>query len=131
MNKLTILTFNNFDQYFWKTNTGYKSSINIQKFSNSSINRVLENDAKIILIDFYFSRITLVEEQRICSNIINEINHFGKRINLFFLSASYAGEPMMCYQNQFCHIKGHNFSIHLFKALHSVLNKSISFQKAK
>lgn len=129
MKNLSILKLNDFDTFFWKAKLGFNREFDLYKYSEESLAEVKENST-VIIVDFYFSKTSLDEEQQIRLDIIDELVFAQREIQLFFLSPSYAGESMLKIKRSNLEIKGHNFSPLILEEISKALQPEIITKKA-
>ena len=129
MENLSILKLNDFDTFFWKAKVGFNQEFNLLDYSEEALSKVVE-ESSIVIVDFYFSRTSLDEEQEIRLNIIEELLFAKRDIQLFILSPSYAGETMLKIKRSNLRIKGHNFSSQMMEEIANALRAQLITKKA-
>ncbi|MFT4600292.1 MAG: hypothetical protein ACI857_000466 [Arenicella sp.] len=129
MKNVSILKLNNFDSFFWKTKLGFNQEFELLDYSEF----ILMEKAKIadvIVLDFYFSRLSLKQEQEIILQAMASLIHSEREIHLFILSPSFAGDPILRIKKRNLSINCHNFSSTILERICTQLNANINLQKA-
>lgn len=129
MKNLSILKLNDFDTFFWKAKLGFNQEFHLHRYSEESLLEVSENST-VVIVDFYFSKTSLDEEQEIRLDIIDELISTNRDIQLFLLSPSYAGESMLKIKRSNLEIKGHNFSALMLDEISKALQPKLITKKA-
>ena len=118
MGSLGVLKFNNYSKLFWQCRLGPSSIFEVEHFSSEKLFEFLNQGLDILLIDFYFSNISLEEEESIKQDIINACQKDCALKELYFLSPTYAGEQIRVLEISNFKLVEHNFSLNLLESLH-------------
>lgn len=109
MKKTHILKLNNFDTTFWKAKLGFGQDFLLSDYNSDSLKEAGAN-AQIVILDFYFSRTSMDEEQAIRIETMAHLALTNRPITLYVLSPSYAGETILKIKKSSLEVNCHNFS---------------------
>jgi hypothetical protein len=129
MKNLTILKLNNFDLFFWKAKLGFNQDITLENYTDESLLKA-RSKSDLIILDFYFSRTSLDEEQSITINVMSDLFLAKQSIDLFILSPSYAGETILNLKKGKLKVQCHNFSGTILENICCKLNSNNELLKA-
>jgi hypothetical protein len=129
MKNLSILKLNNFEAFFWKAKLGFHQKFNLVEYSDESL-AATKLKADVVILDFYFSGTSLEEEKEITIEVMSSLKLSGRKVQLFVLSPSFAGEKILNIKKGDLKVSCHNFSITILENICNLLSTNNNFQKA-
>ena len=130
METLQILTNNHLGASFWEQRTALIDSINLHPLNLNVFNNLIQAQSNYILIDFYFSKISLQKQLRIIAKIKQSADTIPGNLKLFILSPVYADSEIEHIEFNDKIIVCHNFTNNFLKTLlaagqNKLINKSL------
>ena len=130
METLQILTNNHLGASFWEQRTGLIDSIQLNPINLKVFNNLIETQSNFILLDFYFSKISLQKQLSLIAKIKQSTETIPGHLKLFILSPVYADSDIEHIEFNNKVIVCHNFTDYFLKTLlaagqNKLINKSL------
>jgi len=124
MKNLHILTNNNLGSFFWEQRIGLFNSIKINQLNLESFNHHLTEKSNFILLDFYFSKISMQKELQMITKIKNLAHSYPGKLKLFILSPLFTDTELEYLEIDNKTIVSHNFTTCFLKTFLTVISSN-------
>ncbi len=119
MQNLQILTNNKFGADFWQQRAGMIDGIEFNPLDFTVFKNLIVAQNEFILVDFYYSKLTLQQENELIKKLEEYVlNDFGF-LKLFILTPSFAGAKLEDKRHSNRTVIIHNYTCHFLRKLSS------------
>jgi hypothetical protein len=94
---LYVFTNNNLGESFWAQRTALHGQVKMRSIQIIEVQKAIKNGAKYILVDFYFNKKSLKQEDRLTNEINTLVKQANRNVHLFVLSSVHFEEPLLPY----------------------------------
>lgn len=110
MESLNVFANNNLGAKFWEQRTGLCGQVEMGTINVMGVQQAIENGANFILVDFYFSKVSSSQEDKLTNKICELVKEANQNVHLFVLSSTHFEEPIQYYEPNSTQIILHNYT---------------------